>query len=117
VDGHVTQHRLDMPDEPDARNLLPDPRDVTEPLRRLDLHAAGINSIIWSTGYSCDFSWIDVPVLNDHGEPIHRDGITAGRGLYFIGLQWLSRMNSSFLSGVGQDAAQLAQHIADRRTG
>ena len=35
-------------------------------------------------------------------------------GLYFLGLQWLSRMNSSFLSGVGDDAAVLADHIAAR---
>jgi putative flavoprotein involved in K+ transport len=36
-------------------------------------------------------------------------------GLYFLGLQWLSRMKSSFLSGVGDDAADLAGHIASRR--
>ena len=36
-------------------------------------------------------------------------------GLYFLGLQWLSKMNSSFLSGVGDDAAVLADHIAARR--
>ena len=35
-------------------------------------------------------------------------------GLYFLGLQWLSKMNSSFLSGVGDDAAVLADHIAAR---
>jgi putative flavoprotein involved in K+ transport len=36
--------------------------------------------------------------------------------LYFLGLQWLSRMNSSFLSGIGEDAARLADHIVARRT-
>jgi len=36
-------------------------------------------------------------------------------GLYFLGLQWLSKMNSSFLSGVGDDAAVLADHILGRR--
>jgi putative flavoprotein involved in K+ transport len=35
-------------------------------------------------------------------------------GLYFLGLQWLSKMKSSFLSGVGDDAAVLADHIAAR---
>ena len=35
-------------------------------------------------------------------------------GLYFIGLQWLSKMNSSFLAGIGDDAARLADHIAAR---
>ena len=45
------------------------------------------------------------------GEPVHRNGISAVPGLYFLGLQWLSKMNSSFLSGVGDDAAVLADHI------
>ena len=85
-----------------------------EPLRRLDLRAAGIGAVIWATGYGCDFSWIDLPVLDARGEPVHRGGITDVPGLYFIGLQWLSRMNSSFLAGVGDDAARLADHIAGR---
>jgi putative flavoprotein involved in K+ transport len=34
--------------------------------------------------------------------------------LYFLGLQWLSKMNSSPLSGVGEDAAVLADHIVNR---
>ena len=49
------------------------------------------------------------------GEAIHRNGISAVPGLYFLGLQWLSKMNSSFLSGVGDDAAVLADHILGRR--
>lgn len=32
-------------------------------------------------------------------------------GLYFLGLPWLSKMNSSFLAGVGDDTARLAQHM------
>src|SRR5205823_6651190 len=61
-----------------------------------------------------DFGWIDIPVLDAQGEPLHRHGVTAVPGLYFLGLQWLSKMNSSFLSGVGDDAAVLADHIASR---
>jgi putative flavoprotein involved in K+ transport len=32
--------------------------------------------------------------------------------LYFLGLQWLAKMKSSFLSGVHEDAARLADRIA-----
>ena len=53
-------------------------------------------------------------LLDTRGEPVHRSGITAVPGLYFLGLQWLSKMSSSFLSGVGDDAAVLADHIAAR---
>ena len=70
--------------------------------------------MIWATGYGFDCGWIDLPVLNTRGEPVHRRGITEVPGLYFLGLQWLSKLNSSLLSGVGDDAADLAEHIAIR---
>ena len=94
--------------------MLTNPRCVTEPLRRLDVYGDGIGAVIWATGYGVDFGWIDIPVLDAQGEPLHRHGVTAVPGLYFLGLQWLSKMNSSFLSGVGDDAAVLADHIATR---
>jgi putative flavoprotein involved in K+ transport len=114
VDAHVQQHGLKLPEEPAARAVLPDPPCVTEPLRRLDISADGIGAVIWATGYGPDFGWIDVPVLDGRGEPLHRHGIAEVPGMYFLGLQWLSKLNSSFLSGVGDDAADLADHIAAR---
>jgi putative flavoprotein involved in K+ transport len=103
-----------MPEEAAARAVLSDPLCVTEPLRRLDFCAEGIGALIWATGYGVDFGWIDLPVLDACGEPVHRGGVTDVPGLYFLGLQWLSKMSSSFLSGVGDDAADLAEHIAIR---
>lgn len=114
VDGFATRQGLDVPEEPGARIMRADPAGVMDPVRDLDLDAAGIGSVIWSTGYGCDFGWIDLPVLDGQGEPVHREGITDVPGLYFLGLQWLSRMNSSFLVGVAEDAARLADHIAAR---
>jgi putative flavoprotein involved in K+ transport len=114
VDAHVERHGLNLPQDSDARSILPVPPCVAEPLRRLDLRTEGIGAVIWATGYGVDFGWIDVPVLDARGEPLHSRGITAVPGLYFLGLQWLSRMSSSFLSGVGDDAAVLAAHIAAR---
>jgi putative flavoprotein involved in K+ transport len=114
VDAHIEHHALAMPEDPDARAVLPDPPCIADPLRRLDVSADGICAVIWATGYDADFGWIDVPVLDPRGEPVHRGGITGVPGLYFLGLQWLSKMSSSFLSGVGDDAADLADHIAVR---
>ena len=71
--------------------------------------------MIWATGYGVDFGWIDIPVIDAKGEAVHRNGITDVPGLYFLGLQWLSKLNSSFLSGVGDDAAVLADHIRAHR--
>jgi putative flavoprotein involved in K+ transport len=114
VDAHVERHDLDLPEDPAARAVQPDPPCIAESLRRLDLHAAGVSAVVWATGYGVDFDWIDLPVLDARGEPVHCQGITDVPGLYFLGLQWLSKMNSSFLAGVGDDAARLAEYIAAR---
>ncbi len=115
ADAHVARHGLDMPEEAADRPRLPVPACVTHPTRRLDLEAAGIRSVIWATGYGYDYSWIDMPVLDADGEPRHHRGVAEVPGLYFLGLQWLTKRTSSFLSGVGDDAAALADHIAARR--
>lgn len=112
VDAQIESLGLSAPDDPEARISQPDPDCLREPLRCLDLSKAGVSAIIWATGYTCDFSWIDVPVFDAHGEPIHREGVTDAPGFFFIGLLWLARMNSSFLSGVAEDAERLASLIA-----
>jgi putative flavoprotein involved in K+ transport len=114
VDGYVKLRGLNCPEEPAAREVLPNPVCLTEPLRRLDISAENITAVIWATGYGVDFGWIDLPAFDTRGEPVHHHGISEIPGLYFLGLQWLSRLKSSFLSGVGDDAAVLADHIAAR---
>ena len=114
ADEHVRKRKLDLPREPAARARLPDPLCMTEPIRRIDLRAEDINAVIWATGYGVDFGWIDCPVFDADGVPVQRGGVTAIPGLYFLGLQWMSRMATSFMSGVGDDAADLADHIAAR---
>jgi putative flavoprotein involved in K+ transport len=68
--------------------------------------------VIWATGCAVDFGWIDIPVFDERGAPIHRRGVTDVPGLYFLGLEWLSRGESALMTGVGYDAAHLADHIA-----
>jgi putative flavoprotein involved in K+ transport len=115
ADAHVRAHGLDLPEEPAARTQLPDPLCVTEPIHRLDLRAEDIKVVIWATGYGVDFGWVDLPAFDATGNPLQRRGISDVPGLYFLGLQWMSRMASSFMSGVGDDAAVLADHIAGTR--
>jgi putative flavoprotein involved in K+ transport len=114
ADEHARNRDLDLPEAPAARTKLPDPLCVTEPILRLDLRAEDVNAVIWATGYGVDFRWIDIPALDDAGQPRQHRGVSEVPGLYFLGLQWMSRMASSFMSGVGDDAAVLADHIAAR---
>src|SRR5699024_7383272 len=48
-----------------------------------------VHNIIWATGFTMDYSWLNVSgVLDFKGKPIHDRGITNSRGLYFLGLPW-----------------------------
>ena len=40
------------------------------PLRQLNLREANIGTVIWATGFSGDFHWIHLPVLDDQKKPI-----------------------------------------------
>jgi putative flavoprotein involved in K+ transport len=111
ANSYIERHGMDLPAEAGARAKYPDPPCVSDPLHRLDMRRVGLNAVIWATGYKFDFSWIDLPVLNARGEPKHRHGIAPLPGIYLIGLPWLSKMSSSFLSGVADDAAHLADCI------
>jgi putative flavoprotein involved in K+ transport len=111
VDSYIAQQGMDLPAEAEARAKYPDPPCVSQPLRRLDIRRIGLSAVIWATGYKFDFGWIDLPVLNARGEPRHKHGIAPLPGIYFLGLPWLRKMSSSFLSGVADDAAHLADSI------
>jgi putative flavoprotein involved in K+ transport len=114
VDDYIERHGMNLPEEPQARAKHPDPPCLAEPVRQLDRNSIGLGAVIWATGYKFDFSWIDLPVLDKAGAPIHDKGVAPLPGIYFLGLPWLSKMSSSFLSGVGDDAARLADLIQTR---
>jgi putative flavoprotein involved in K+ transport len=89
----------------------PRPVPVPEAPGAIDLARAGIRTVVWATGYRREYPWLRVPVVDDRGELRHQGGITAEPGLYALGLYFMRRRNSSFLDGVGADAAELAEHI------
>src|SRR5205085_8479048 len=73
-----------------------------------------VSSVIWATGYRLDHSFVDVPVFDEHGRVVHRRGVTGSPGLYFLGLPWLHTRGSALLGWVKDDAAHLADRIAER---
>ena len=86
----------------------------TKAILTLDLQSAGISTIIWASGYKLDFGWVQIPVFDQIGYPVHQRGVTAYPGLYFLGLQGLYKRKSALLFGVGEDAAFIASAIANR---
>ena len=117
ADAYIARHGLDLPEEPNARTLLPDLECMLHPILDLDLQAAGISSIIWATGYGIDYSWLQTEAaLDAQGKPQHQRGVSAEPDVYFLGLPWLSRRGSSFIWGVWHDAKHIAGHIATQRS-
>jgi putative flavoprotein involved in K+ transport len=113
ADAHAEAHGLDLPEEPQARHLLPLPASVTDPVLTLDLGREGIATVIWATGFRPDFGWIDLDIFRTDGRPRHQDGVvTEVPGLYFVGLPWLSCRGSAFIWGAWRDAERLAGLIA-----
>ena len=115
ADAYVARNGLDLPGEPNARNVVPDPQCVTDPVLELNVAAAGITSIVWATGFAVDYSWLKVEAFDEKGRPKHHRGVSAEPGIYFLGLPWQSRRGSSFIWGVWHDAKYLADHISTQR--
>ena len=83
----------------------------------IDLRAEGIRSVVWATGFRRHYPWLELPVLDARGEIRHAGGVTPAPGLYVLGLSFLRRRGSTFIDGVGGDAAALADHIVGRVPG
>jgi putative flavoprotein involved in K+ transport len=115
ADAFVARNGLDLPEEPEARELGPDPECVTDPVMELNLAEAGITSIIWATGYALDYSWLKIDAFDEKGRPKHQRGVSVEPGIYFLGLPWQSRRGSSFIWGVWHDAQHVADRIATQR--
>jgi len=116
ADDYAARNGLDLPPEPEARIIPPDPDCLTNPILQLDLAEAGITSIIWATGFSLDYGWLKVDAFQPDGKPIHQRGVSPERGIYFLGLPWQSRRGSSFIWGVWHDAKYVADHIVTQHS-
>ncbi|MGW3622942.1 MSMEG_0569 family flavin-dependent oxidoreductase [Streptomyces sp. NPDC000880] len=107
IDAHISAQGITAPEE--ARYV-----PVWEPSEQpaeLDLAQAGITSVIWSTGFTRDHRWIEIPAFDGRGYPMHWRGVTSCPGLYFLGLPWQNSWGSGRFEAVGRDAEFLAGHI------
>lgn len=89
----------------------PDPAAVRSPTE-LDLDAAGIASVVWATGFGGEFGFLELPVLDDRGQPVHDRGAAPVPGIRFLGFPWLTKRKSGIIRGVGEDASTAADQVA-----
>ena len=75
-----------------------------------------VSNVIWCTGFTPDYDWIDLSLPTHNGVPIHDRGIVEScPGLYFVGLLFLYSLSSALLGGVGRDAKHIVEHIVSTR--
>jgi len=115
IDAYLEKAGITPPALEDDPADLPDPEGkCVSPLRRLNLRDANISTVIWATGFSGDFSWIHLPVLDAQGRPIHLCGISPVPGLYFLGFPWLNSRKSGIIYGIEDDAQYIANAISQQ---
>jgi len=109
MDGYAEKSEPPLPVVPEQ------PSPVLENSHRileLNIRDEGLTSVIWATGYDCDFSWIKLPLFDGNGDPIHVRGVTKRRGLFFLGLRRTYSLGSALVAGAVNDAAYIADQIS-----
>jgi putative flavoprotein involved in K+ transport len=75
-----------------------------------------VSNVVWCTGFTPNYDWIDLPLPARNGFPIHDRGIIEScPGLYFVGLPFLYSLSSVLVGGVGRDAEYIVDHIDSRQ--
>lgn len=110
IDRHIAERNIAAPEEAAYAPAWHPAAETTS----LDLEAAGITSVVWSTGFRSDWSWVDAPAFDDAGAPVHHRGLSIVEGLSFIGLPWLHTWGSGRFSGVAQDAEHIVKSTVAR---
>lgn len=78
-----------------------------------DGSAADFDAVVWATGFTTDYSWIDVPGLRDEqGQLLHQRGVTPSPGLFMLGMAWQHTRGSALLGWVDSDAAFIADRLS-----
>jgi putative flavoprotein involved in K+ transport len=108
IDDHIAHNAISAPASPHYTPVW----QPESPVATLDPAQAGISTIIWTTGFRSDWSWVELPIFDGAGYPTHRRGVTSMEGVYVLGLPWLHTWGSGRFVGVGRDADFVAKHLA-----
>jgi putative flavoprotein involved in K+ transport len=114
VDEHIARWGIDAPpSDPDPADAACDP-SVFDPPGEVDLDDRGITTVIFTTGFTSDLSWLRLPVVDERGVPIHQEGRSPVDGLWFLGWAWLRRRKSGIIWGAAEDSAHVVDQIVAR---
>jgi putative flavoprotein involved in K+ transport len=106
IDRHIEAKGIDAP-----------PGSVYQPVwtpseepETLDLVASSVGAIVWATGFTPDWSYVQLPIFDGSGYPVNRRGATSVPGAFVLGLPWLWTWGSGRFLSVGRDAESIVGH-------
>ena len=77
-----------------------------------------VSTIIWSTGYKPDFSWITMNLTEDNRWPMTKRGVSVDNDrLSFVGMPFQFGLTSGLLGGVGRDAKYVSKLLLKNMNG
>ena len=113
IDAFIEENGINAPPRSEADMLgfmAPGQRRPEAPAR-LGLDEAGIGTVIWATGFGFDFSWIEGLPTDGFGYPVTDGGASPMAGMFFSGLNWMTRRKSGILYGVEDDGRLVASQV------
>lgn len=112
IDDYIIQNDLQCPSPHYDEADIPDTEAACAcNIDSLNFREQNITTIIWSTGFNNDFSYIKLPVFTSEGKLIHKKGITEVGGLHFLGYPLLRSMQSTILFGILEDVKFVIENV------
>ena len=112
VDEFIKNAGLDVPQaEIEDADLPDDNASCVFPETSINLKKHNITSIIWSTGFSGNFDYLQFPIMKSDGTLKHKDGVSEINGLYFLGFPWLRKRKSGIVFGIEEDAKYISDQL------
>ncbi|WP_455222609.1 MSMEG_0569 family flavin-dependent oxidoreductase [Kaarinaea lacus] len=109
IEQYIIANNIQAPPDESVKSTF-----VPETKLEHNLRTGNITSIVWSTGFHMDFSWIKLPVLEPGGYPDQVRGVTKVDGLYFLGLNWQNTWGSGRFYHVGRDAKYIMEYMLQK---
>jgi len=115
IDAYIERLGIDAPDPlPDPAETVP-PRFPKPPILELDMLAENVTTVIWSTGFTGDFSWLRVPgAIDAKGNPIQKRCVSVP-GVYFAGLDSSDSLKAGTVLAAAEEVEGIVNHIMANR--
>jgi putative flavoprotein involved in K+ transport len=111
IDAYIEQTGIDAPEAVADKAELAVPQLPDPPICHLQLASADVSTVIWSTGFGGDFTWVRVPgAIAEDGSPVQKQGLSVP-GIYFAGLDGPESLAAGTIHVADEESQRIAAHI------